>query len=194
LPNCQAPLTGGQILDELNQANPLYGFSIGVIQVDEAQEKGDYVGVGRAGMDIMTTVVMTAITLKAGGGKKSGVRVGGNAAPRQLELPFQPPEPLTRGTLVSNAGSVSLQSGVEGAARTMPKGAPGFDIVTRTHVEGHAAATMRTSGLNKATLYINNPKICASCTRHLPKMLPSGSQLKIVLPDGSHVSFSGGTL
>jgi RHS repeat-associated protein len=70
LPNCQAPRTGAQLLDELNQANPLYGLSIGVIQVDEANEKGDYVGVGRAGMDVLSIAVMTAITLKAGGGRK----------------------------------------------------------------------------------------------------------------------------
>ncbi|MBK9262152.1 MAG: RHS repeat-associated core domain-containing protein [Polyangiaceae bacterium] len=62
---------GVRVIDDLNQANPLYGASIGVIQLGEAHEKGDYVGIGRAGLDVVTVVVMTAITLKAGGGKKS---------------------------------------------------------------------------------------------------------------------------
>ncbi|MBK9261884.1 MAG: RHS repeat-associated core domain-containing protein [Polyangiaceae bacterium] len=59
---------GVRVIDDLNQANPLYGASIGVIQLGEAHEKGDYVGIGRAGLDVVTVVVMTAITLKASRG------------------------------------------------------------------------------------------------------------------------------
>ena len=59
------------------------------------------------------------------------------------------------------------------------------------HAEGHAAALMRQNGISEATLYINNPNICAPCTKYLPEMLPAGSTLNIVLPDGRVVQFKG---
>jgi RHS repeat-associated protein len=61
---------GTRAIDRLNELNPIYAGAMDVVQGAEAQEKGDYVGVGRAGMGFITTVVMTAITLKAGGGRK----------------------------------------------------------------------------------------------------------------------------
>jgi hypothetical protein len=83
-------------------------------------------------------------------------------------------------------------SGDGGPASMMPKGSrPGFDIVTLTHVEGHAAATMRYLGINQATLYINNPKICSSCFELLPKMLPPNATLEVVLPSGRRIPFKG---
>jgi len=63
--------------------------------------------------------------------------------------------------------------------------------VTRTHVEGHAAALMHQRGLREATVYINNPEICPSCQKLLPRMLPPGSRLTVVLPDGTRVPFRG---
>jgi hypothetical protein len=74
----------------------------------------------------------------------------------------------------------------------MQKRSPGFDRVTMTHVEGHAAAMMRHLGIDRATLYINNRTICSSCFDNLPKMLPPGATLKIVLPSGAFVFFTGG--
>ncbi len=80
LPNCGPPMTGEQFVDALNQVNPVYIGAVDVVQGREAHEKGDYVGVGRAGMGVFTTVVVTAITLKAGmrrvpspNGKKGGL-------------------------------------------------------------------------------------------------------------------------
>ena len=73
----------------------------------------------------------------------------------------------------------------------MPKGSPGFDLITLGHVEGHAAAHMRELGINRATLYINNPTICPNCAAKLPAMLPPGAALDIVLPSGAVVSFVG---
>jgi hypothetical protein len=75
----------------------------------------------------------------------------------------------------------------------MPKGSAGFDIVTRTHVEGHAAAWMQQNGVSNATVYINNPVICDSCMNYLPRMLAPGSQLTVVAPDGTAVTFTGGS-
>jgi hypothetical protein len=98
----------------------------------------------------------------------------------------------TAGEFHAPNGSVfELKSGWTGPAESIPRGTAGFDIVTRTHVEGHAAALMRQSGLMEGTLYINNPKICQSCEDLLPRMLPAASKLTVVLPDGSARTFTG---
>jgi RHS repeat-associated protein len=102
--------------------------------------------------------------------------------------PFLPPFASggkTLGIMRTAAGDVPLQSGWAGPASAVPRGTSGFDIVTRTHVEGHAAAIMRQQGVSEATLYINNPTICPSCTNLLPRMLPSDAQLTVITPSGS---------
>lgn len=73
----------------------------------------------------------------------------------------------------------------------MPDGSPGLNGVTLSHVEGHAAALMRQMGISEATLEINNPKVCASCMQNLPTMLPPGSTLRVVLPNGNVIIFHG---
>jgi hypothetical protein len=97
----------------------------------------------------------------------------------------------TSGILRTPTGDVSLQSGWQGPASSIPRGTSGFDIVTRTHVEGHAAAVMQQQGLVEATVYINNLQICPSCSSLLPRMLPPGSSLTVVLPNGTSVTFVG---
>jgi hypothetical protein len=91
----------------------------------------------------------------------------------------------TEGILQTASGDVPLQSGWSGPAQSIPPKTSGFDIVTRTHVEGHAAALMRTEGITDATLYINNPDICSSCSKLLERMLPTGTRLTVVTPNGS---------
>ena len=71
------------------------------------------------------------------------------------------------------------------------QGSPGFDIVTRTHVEGQAAALMQRQGIGQGILYINNPAICTSCTRNLPYMLELGRSLEVVPFNGISVPFTG---
>lgn len=73
----------------------------------------------------------------------------------------------------------------------MPKGSPGFDIVTRTHAEGHAVAWMRKNGIIEATLHINNNEICSSCFELLPRMLGPDRQLTVITPNGTKVVFTG---
>jgi len=90
----------------------------------------------------------------------------------------------TLGILRTPTGDIPLQSGWQGPASSVPSGTSGFDIVTRTHVEGHAAALMQQQGITDATLYINNPEICSSCTKLLPRMLPEGSKLTVVRGPG----------
>jgi hypothetical protein len=101
------------------------------------------------------------------GGKTSGI----------FYAPGRPPMPL--------------QSGYEGPADDMPPESSGFDGLTLSHVEGHAAALMRQNGIMEATLYINNPKICGSCMRLLSRMLPPGAILNVVLPDNTVIQFIG---
>jgi hypothetical protein len=98
----------------------------------------------------------------------------------------------TRGVLRTSAGDFPLESGWDGpAGANVPKGARGFDIVTRTHVEGHAAALMRQQGVSQGTLYINNPKVCSPCNRLLPRMLPPGAQLTVVPAGEESILFIG---
>ena len=86
------------------------------------------------------------------------------------------------GVLRSGEGDTPLVSGIPGPGSMVPRGTAGFDIVTRTHVEGHAAAAMRQAGVRDATLLISK-KPCSACERLLPRMLPNGSRLRVVSPD-----------
>ena len=116
----------------------------------------------------------------------------GPSSPRQQELPMTPgrTEGKTEGVLVINGEQTKLLSGVQGPAQSMPKGSPGQDIVTKTHVEGHAAALMRQTGANEATLYLNNSP-CGSCNENLPSALPPNSTLRVVAPDGRVTIYHG---
>ena len=109
----------------------------------------------------------------------------------------QPPQPAPYGpgqptSAIFRAGdlTVELQSGYDGPAVAM-QGNPGFDRLTLSHVEGHAAALMRQLGLTEGTLEINNPIICGNCTDLLPTMLPPGAVLRVILPDDSVRIFKG---
>ncbi len=82
----------------------------------------------------------------------------------------------------------ALISGWHPPAAVMPKGTPGMNIVTKSHVEAHAAAVMRNEGLSEATLWINRAPCsgAAGCAAMLPRMVPEGSTLTInVVPNGS---------
>jgi hypothetical protein len=97
----------------------------------------------------------------------------------------------TSGILRIPGEDIQLVSGTGGPATRMPPQAAGYDAYTRLHVEGNAAALMRELKIDRATLYINNPKICPNCTRLLPSMLPPGASLDVVLPSGVIVPFKG---
>src|SRR5258708_36135362 len=86
--------------------------------------------------------------------------MGGGNSPPQL-TPFAGAK--TSGVLRTPKGDFELMSGWDGpAGMNPPKGAPGFNIVTRTHVEGHAAALFKQQALSEGTVYINNTKIYPS--------------------------------
>jgi RHS repeat-associated protein len=99
----------------------------------------------------------------------------------------------TTGILDTGAGEIDLVSGYSGPSASLPKGTRGFNRFVKSHVEAHAAATMRQQGLQKATLYIN--KIPCSyqggCQNMLPHMLPPGAELTIYGPNGWQAVYTG---
>ena len=66
----------------------------------------------------------------------------------------------------------------------MPQGAAGFNIITRSHVEGHAAATMQTLNLTNGTLYLNNVPMRRGrgCDASVAADAWGGRQLRVVVP------------
>jgi len=114
--------------------------------------------------------------------------------PGGLPLQLAPYEPggKTYGIFQPSTGDlIALESGSQGPAANMPPGSLGFDAVTKLHVEGQAAALMWQQGIEDATLSINNPEICDSCVSLLPRMLPPGATLRVILPNGTVTEFKG---
>jgi len=151
-----------------------------------------------AGVVGQSSLAMFASSSDGQSGPRSSSRGGSSDKPSDVSSAGTEPLPPFNGkkTLGRFRGPdgkpVDLKSGWSGPAESVPRGTSGFDIVTRTHVEGHAAAIMRQESLREGTVFINNPRICVSCEKLLTKMLPSGSKLRVVLPDGSLRVFVGG--
>jgi RHS repeat-associated protein len=99
----------------------------------------------------------------------------------------------TSGVLVRADGSqVPLESGYDGPALDLSKPRPGMNGNIVSHVEAHAAAIMRSEGLDDATLYINRMPCGGAngCMLNVSRMVPSGSTLNIyVMPQGSAGTF-----
>jgi len=158
---------------------PLPGMEYGVSALDDASVVGDPSNPTRG----VPAEKMPAPEPSPGG---AGALSGGG-------VPTLPPfTGKTIGVFRTETGDVTLQSGWPGPALEMPKGSSGFDIVTRTHAEGHAVALMWQGGLANGLLFINNPNgVCGTCAKLLPRMLAPGSTLTVVLPDGSTTTFTG---
>ena len=104
----------------------------------------------------------------------------------------------TSGILEFESGNVPLISGKKfppgtgkplpaHASTTRPRGSgSGFTSVTADHVEGHAAAIMHDQGIKQARLFIDNP-LCNACTQNIETMLPKGSVLQVVDPNGTEI-------
>jgi hypothetical protein len=95
----------------------------------------------------------------------------------------------TRGILAMPDGTQRpLQSGYEGPSAELPRPRTGTGMNHHnvSHVEAHAAATMRLEGLEKATLYLNRAPCPGKvgCDVNLHRMLPPGGKLTIYGPDG----------
>jgi len=85
----------------------------------------------------------------------------------------------TLGVLVTNDGKVvSLQSG---------NGNPAYsNYIASSHVEGQAALWMGENGSTSGTVYINNTNgICGYCNAQISTLLPEGSTLTVVPPEGA---------
>jgi RHS repeat-associated protein len=100
------------------------------------------------------------------------------------------PRDKTTGVLIAGGEQTTLISGRNGPASQMPPGASGYDIVSRTHVEGHASALMTQNDWTTGTLWQNNIP-CTSCTTNLPRMLPTNTTLRIIVPGEYDRIFTG---
>jgi hypothetical protein len=114
----------------------------------------------------------TSLSVQSGSGTTSSP--GGSSAPtggRTATGSFEPPKASlppntggkTTGVLhVPGQEPLTLTSGVKGPSQAIRgQGLPGFNGNQLTHVEGHAAAHMRTTGAREAVLDINK----APCTQ-----------------------------
>ncbi|RTL35118.1 MAG: hypothetical protein EKK48_29955 [Candidatus Melainabacteria bacterium] len=97
----------------------------------------------------------------------------------------------TAGILVADGQELDVLSGRKGPAQSMPAQSRGFDLITKTHAEGHAIAHMIQHGIKEAKIYINNNEICSSCEKLIPRMLPPGSKLEVHMPSGAVRNFVG---
>ena len=99
----------------------------------------------------------------------------------------------TNGVLhVDGMEPLAITSGVSGPSQAIRgQGLPGFNGNQLMHVEGHAAAHMRTNGIQSAVLDINKQPCMAGsgggCNGLLPKMLPPNSTLIVRSPGGSFI-------
>jgi hypothetical protein len=99
----------------------------------------------------------------------------------------------TTGVLSTSVGDIDLISGYAGPAASVVRGTPGFNIVTLSHVEGHASAAMDMLGIDDATLYLNRIP-CGSvrgCNALLPRMLGEGRQLRVIVPGQMNQMYVG---
>ena len=133
------------------------------------------------------------------GNERGEIRLGraadaGSASRRLEELVPAYGGGKVRGVL--DAGGDDLRpliSGQKGPAAAIPRGTRGFNGITKTLVEGHAAAVMRQEGLTDATLYLNKVPCPdpTGCYNMLPRMIPPGARLRVVAPSGFDRVFTG---
>jgi RHS repeat-associated protein len=126
----------------------------------------------------------TRLAAKVGTGMAFAGRLENIGDARHL-VPWVMGDPA-RGILYADGYAKHLTSGVGGPASLMPRGARGFDIVTNSHVEGHAAALMHQGSVRSAVLLINKDP-CPSCAKNLERMLPPGSELTVANPFSSYL-------
>ncbi len=104
----------------------------------------------------------------------------------------------TSGVLSTSVGDFEFISGINGPSSKFPnKTIPGRNAIIRTHVEAHAAATMRDLGIKEGVLYINRVPCGPAtgfrngCEYMLPRMLPEGATMQVIGPDGYNKTFIG---
>ena len=92
------------------------------------------------------------------------------------------------GTLDMGDGrTLDLVSGYKGPSEKV-SGIPGMNHTIKSHVEAHAAVTMRLEEVSQAVLYLNKAPCeswAGACHQMLPRMLPDGATLNIFWPGGS---------
>ncbi|MDC0746392.1 RHS repeat-associated core domain-containing protein [Polyangium mundeleinium] len=121
----------GRVLDEVNNLNPLYAVSIEVIKGIDAGEKGNYEAVGRAGMGVLATVVLVALTRKAVG--KGGGPVAAEGTPL-VHL-------TGAGSAISESGMLLGRNGIYVTTRATA-GHTGAGMTLRTGVRPSSATSV----------------------------------------------------
>jgi RHS repeat-associated protein len=108
-------------------------------------------------------------------------------------VPVYPGKGKAQGVLELGDQQTPLTSGYAGPSASMPRGTPGMNNRIKSHVEAHAAATMRQQGAKQGTLYINKTPCPGptGCGQMLPRMLPGGAKLRVVAPNGFDQSYTG---
>jgi RHS repeat-associated protein len=93
----------------------------------------------------------------------------------------------THGVLVTNEGDVvPLTSG------TRPEGYSNYE--SAAHVEGQAAIYIRENNSSGGVVFHNNPNgTCGYCNSHVETLLPQGSQMVVVPPEGARANNSRAT-
>lgn len=179
---------GGAVARTASGALVVYdaaGNAVGVVQgVYDASQNGVTLSNG-------VQIATGALGLGANAKAVKGLLIPPIVVKPPPKLPAYSPGEKTRGVFRAKGEDVPLLSGRAGPAASLAKATPGFNAITKTHVEGHAAAIMRQQGIKEATIYINNPKVCRPCQQNLANMLPSGAKLTVVLPSGVAKTFIG---
>ena len=108
-------------------------------------------------------------------------RTHANPPEKVLNLPIRnTAREKTSGVLIVDGKEYVLISGRNGPASEIPLGSSGFNGITKTHVEGHAAAIMKQNSSTYGTLWINNTP-CESCNLNLPYMLPNDAIMRVIV-------------
>jgi SCP1.201-like deaminase len=147
----------------------------------------------KAGKMLKEGVEAAAKTSRAADAARGVVTVGGRQLPAFVDEPGG-----ARGIFTHSGGDdLPLKSGYDGPSKQLPTDTPipGMHNNIKSHVEAHAAATMRLEGIKEATLYINRipctDKVPPGCHFMLERMLPEGAKLTVHGPDNFKWTYHG---
>jgi SCP1.201-like deaminase len=147
----------------------------------------------KAGKMIKEGVEAAGKASRAADAARGVVTVGGRQLPAYVDEPGGAKGIFTHG----GGDDLPLKSGYDGPSKQLPtdRSTPGMHNNIKSHVEAHAAATMRLEGIQDATLYINRIPCTderpPGCHFMLERMLPEGATLTVHGPDNFKWTYHG---